>query len=204
MLISRRPRHLLGPLCDSCLRLPPLGLRFHQSGRGRTAGEGWMPTRSGCANLYTLEMTPTEERVPLIDHITGARCALLRGVRGRLRLDIGYFSSLRFNPARCDWTAANYWGDTERNPRLRGLLGKGRHTEEAALIKAGLCSTSGGDSICRTWHKLRDMAWNEAGWSRKAKSPAPWNPPTTPTPQTLSAQRLWIGKDCSEETAWCW
>lgn len=41
-----------------------------------------MPTRSGHANLYTLEMIPTEDGVALIDHITGARCVLLRRVRG--------------------------------------------------------------------------------------------------------------------------
>lgn len=41
-----------------------------------------MPTRSGHANLYTLEMTPAEGSVTLIDHITGTRCVLLHRVRG--------------------------------------------------------------------------------------------------------------------------
>lgn len=40
-----------------------------------------MPTRSGHANVYTLEMTPAEDGAALIDHITGARCVLLHGVR---------------------------------------------------------------------------------------------------------------------------
>ena len=44
-----------------------------------------MPTHSGHANLYTLEMTPAEDSVTLIDHITGARCVLLHRVGGLLR-----------------------------------------------------------------------------------------------------------------------
>lgn len=43
-----------------------------------------MPTRSGHANPSTLERTPPEDSVTVIDHITGARCVLLHRVRALL------------------------------------------------------------------------------------------------------------------------
>lgn len=201
MLISRRPRHLLGPLRDSCLRLPPLGLRFHQSGHGWTASEGWMPTRSGRANLYTREMTPAEDGVALIDHITGARCVLQRRVRG-------LFSTIdRTGPSRdicrprghtCkNWLAGSNLqllfnsakgGSTTgiRRKRLSfsRFLVKKRDPEEAALMKASLCSKASAEHGTSSETSLRTRLAHHV-W-RRALLPAARPPTPTPPASQLS------------------
>lgn len=165
-----------------------------------------MPTRSGHANLYTLEMTPAEGSVTLINHITGARCVLLHRVRGlfstidrsRLSRDICHLRwqickdcqnlsklQLFFNSAKGDSTTGLIRSE---NAQLSGFLTKKRGTEEAALIKAGLCSTASAEHGTSSETSLR--TWLAHHVRRRALLPAG-------PPPSLSAELLCIGKDCS-------
>lgn len=172
-----------------------------------------MPTRSGRANLYTREMTPAEDSVALIDHITGARCVLQRRV-------MGLFSTIdRTGPSpvsdichprghTCqNWLARsnlqllfnsakrwfNDWDNTEwKRLSFSRFLVKKSDPEEAALMKASLCSKASAEHGTSSETSLRTRLAHHV-WPRAllpAAHPPPNPHPSTPAPPDLPTSQL--------------